>query len=1011
MEKNILMTVVSLLTATMVYAQNPPGYTGTAYPSHIAPTAPCQVIARNWDYGGSGIAFQYPWGAEYGKGGDIDIRPEDNLGVTTWPTDGTGLEQLTSFKAIGNAGGAENLAWVRYSINIETAREYLLKVQYVAGGYEVDRLITIDLGGAGAKSDTVINLVYNNSTTNWAHGIPADTSFVIKLQPGLHVITYTNHYQCDFDLVKFEVGLNEGIYTGSSYPSGTAPSIPCEVIARNWDNGGQGVAFNWPWGPGTKTGDMTVRPEDDLSVTVWPSGGVEQLTGFKNDAWVKYTVNVPEQGDYALTMSYIAGGSEPVNRDGRLLTINLGGEGNLSEGYIDLIYTNSTEGWAHGTPKDTTINVTLSAGIHTLTFWNRRNCDFDLVKFSIDHIAGVYTGTPYPNGIAPVIPCEVPARNWDRGGEGVAFHYPFAEFGKAGDPTIRPEDLMGVIVWPEGGLEQLTSFRSPSNDGADSAWVKYTVNVPEAGIYDISLYYIAFGSEPVDIDNRLVTIDLGGQGEQSDALINLIYKNSTEGYYTGDGTPADTTFKVTLTQGIHVIKFCNKRNSDFNLVKFTLSEHPYDGTAYPDGTPPDLPCEVVARNWDNGGEGVAFHWPWAAGKAGNADLLIRPDDYMSITVWPAGGFEQLSGLKSPDNTGDNPAWVKYTVNVPYAGEYDFTASYIAGGNESIDKEHRLVTIDMGGTGKISDALIELVYKNSADNWANGTPADTTFKVLLTKGIHVIEIANRRSCDFNLVKFGFVKHVYKGTAYPNGVPPVVPCEVIARNWDNGGQGEAFNWPWGVGTKIGDLTARPGDDMSVVVWPADGYEQLTGFKNGSWVKYTVKTAFEGTYVLNVKYIFGGAEEDRLVTIDMGGEGPESDTIVNLNYKRSTEGWADGTPADTSFTVHLTAGIHVIKFTNHRNADFDLVSFSITEMTGVGPITVDQSLFKVYPTLVNEAVTIQFENTVTSPIFIRNIMGVTVMELKPVNTNIRVNTSYLSPGMYFITVDKTTKRFIKQ
>ena len=60
--------------------------------------------------------------------------------------------------------------------------------------------------------------------------------------------------------------------------------------------------------------------------------------------------------------------------------------------------------------------------------------------------------------------------------------------------------------------------------------------------------------------------------------------------------------------------------------------------------------EVIARNWDNGGEGIAFHWPWGEGKAGNADTTIRPEDNMSITVWPADGFEQLSGLKSPDNT-------------------------------------------------------------------------------------------------------------------------------------------------------------------------------------------------------------------------------------------------------------------------------------------------------------------------------------------------------------------------
>ena len=1011
MEKNFLFTVVCLLLTTMLYAQNPVGYTGTAYPGHVAPTAPCQITARNWDYGGEGVAFQYPWGADYGKGGDIDVRPEDNLGVTTWPADGTGVEQLTGFKSIGNGGEKEKQAWVRYSMNVETAGKYKVTVQYIAGGYEADRLITIDMGGGGSKSDTIINLVYVNSTNNWAHGIPADTSFLVDLTPGLHVFTFTNHYQCDFDMVKFEVGLNEAEYTGTSYPNATAPEVPCDVVARNWDNGGEGVAFHWPWGAGTKTGDLTVRPADDLSVTVWPTDGLEQLTGFKNGAWVKYTVNVPKAGDYALTMSYIAGGGEPVDRTGRLITISLGGGKDISDGYIDLVYTNSTQGWADGTPKDTTINVTLSAGKHTLTFWNRRGCDFDLVKFSIGLIEGVYTGTPYPNGVAPDVPCVIPARNWDKGGEGVVYHYPFTEYGKAGDPNVRPEDMMGVTVWPANGLEQLTSFRAPDNAGADSAWVKYTVNVPKEGFYDMTLSYVAYGSEAVNIDNRLVTVDFGGQGKQSDAFINLVYVNSTEGFWTEDGTPADTTFKVLLTKGLHVIKICNKRNSDFNLVKFSLGKHLYDGTAYPDGIAPDAPCEVVARKWDNGGEGVAYHWPWGQGKAGNADLTIRPDDNMSISVWPAGGFEQLSGLKSPDNTGDNPAWVRYSVNVPYAGEYDFTVSYIAGGNEAVDKEHRFVAIDLGGQGETSDKVIELVYKNSADNWGNGIPADTTFKVLLTKGIHVIQIANNRACDFNLVKFKLVKHIYTGTAYPNGVPSVVPCEVIARNWDNGGQGEAFYWPWGTGSKTGDLTVRPEDDMSVTVWPADGFEQLTGFKNNAWVKYSVKTESEDKYLMKVSYIFGGSEDDRLVAIDMGGEGLESDTVISLHYEKSTEGWTSGVPADTSFEVHLTAGIHVVKFTNLRNADFDLVSFSLTGVTGIRPALAQPGLFDVYPTLVKENLTIKLEDNVIGPIVIRNLTGVKVMELTSASKMIKLDVSDLASGMYLITIDNTTKRFIKQ
>ncbi len=1013
MKKFTFLTVVGLLMATMMYAQNPVGYTGSAYPDGVAPNVPCQIIARSWDKGGDGVAFQYPWGADWGKAGDAEVRPEDNLGVTTWPKDGREAhEQLTSFKAIGNAGGAEKLTWVRYSVNVETAGTYKLTLQYVAGGFEVDRRVTVDMGGEGAKSDTIIDLAYVNSTTNWADGIPADTSFVVKLTAGLHVMTFTNHFECDFDMVKFELTTNDGNgeYAGIAYPDGTAPDVPTEVIARNWDMGGQGVAFNWIDGKG---GDTSFRPEDNVSVVVWPAGGEEQLTGFKNDKWVKYSVNVPEAGEYALTLTYIAGGGEPETREGRLITIDLDGPGNLSDGYIDLVYKNSTQGWADGTPADTTFTVNLSAGVHAIKIWNRRNCDFDLVKLALGAVEGIYAGTPYPTGVAPVIPATIIARNWDAGGEGMVFHYPFQEFGKAGNPDIRPEDMMGVSVWPEEtGVEQLVSFKAPDNSGADSAWVKYLVEVPKTGYYDFTVSYIAYGSEPVDMENRLLTVDFGGEGEVSDAYIKLVYNNSTEGFWTGDGTPADTTFKVMLKEGLHVIKFANHRNSDFNLVDFKLAEHAYDGTAYPDGLAPNMPGEVIARNWDKGGQDIAFGWPWGEGKAGNADPTIRPDDNMSITVWPAGGFEQLSGLKSPDNTGEKPAWVRYTVNVPFAGDYNFTISYIAGGNEPVKKSDRLVTIDLGGQGESSDGMIELVYKNSADGWANGNPADTTFAVTLTKGIHVIEIANHRSCDFNMVKFAIEKQEYTGTAYPDGVPPVAPCEVLAGKWDNGGQGVAFNWPWGKGSKAGDLTWRPEDDMSAVVWPADtGYFQLTGFKNNAWVKYTVNVPVAGMYALNVKYIFGGSEEDRMISVDMGGEGMESDTTINFKYAKSTEGWAHGIPVDTTFLVNLTQGIHVIKIKNPKNADFDLISFAISNPTAVKEMTELTESFRVYPTLADQNITIEMKEFSNSTIYVRNITGVVLKEMKTDNQTMRLNVSNLAPGMYFITIDKTTKRFIKQ
>src|SRR5581483_8419852 len=73
-------------------------------------------------------------------------------------------------------------------------------------------------------------------------------------------------------------------------------------------------------------------------------------------------------------------------------------------------------------------------------------------------------------------------------------------------------------------------------------------------------------------------------------------------------------------------------------------------------TAASIPGTIEAENFDNGGEGVAYH----DDSAGNAGGVYRQTD-VDIAANPAGGY--LVGWVSPGE------WLKYSVNVAAAGKY------------------------------------------------------------------------------------------------------------------------------------------------------------------------------------------------------------------------------------------------------------------------------------------------------------------------------------------------------
>src|SRR5204863_9029828 len=79
------------------------------------------------------------------------------------------------------------------------------------------------------------------------------------------------------------------------------------------------------------------------------------------------------------------------------------------------------------------------------------------------------------------------------------------------------------------------------------------------------------------------------------------------------------------------------------------------------GSPIVVPATIEAENFDNGGEGIAYH----DNRVGNAGGRYRTGESIDIisSCDSAGGGYVVSNFE----TGE---WMKYTISVPQSGNYD-----------------------------------------------------------------------------------------------------------------------------------------------------------------------------------------------------------------------------------------------------------------------------------------------------------------------------------------------------
>jgi hypothetical protein len=317
---------------------------------------------------------------------------------------------------------------------------------------------------------------------------------------------------------------------------------------------------------------------------------------------------------------------------------------------------------------------------------------------------------------------------------------------------------------------------------------------------------------------------------------------------------------------------------------FTTAGTAPNGSTPFNGTPAAVPGVIEAENYDAGGQDVAYSDTTSANSGG----AYRPTEAVDIqATTDAGGGYNVGWTRVGE-------WLKYTVNVATAGTYQL--------------QTRVANTNTGATFRVEVDGVDRTGSISVPNtggWQTWQTV-TTNGIPLAAGPHVLRVvfltttSSGDGGNFNWFRLdlGNTPPPTGNTPF-NGTPAAVPGRIEAENFDDGGQGIAFN---------DTTTANSGGayrvtavDLQATTDTGGGFN-LGWTRPGEWLKYTVNVAAAGTYQLQTRVAITAAGATFRVEVD-GVDQTGAIAVPN------TGGWQTWQTITTP-GVALTAGTHVLR-----------------------------------------------------------------------------------------------------
>jgi hypothetical protein len=312
------------------------------------------------------------------------------------------------------------------------------------------------------------------------------------------------------------------------------------------------------------------------------------------------------------------------------------------------------------------------------------------------------------------------------------------------------------------------------------------------------------------------------------------------------------------------------------------------------GAPFAVPGIIQAEDFDNGGEGVAYH-DTTSGNSGNS--TYRSTD-VDISQCPTGtSCGRLIGYVKATE------WLDYTINVATTGIYDFAV------HGSYGFTTGLFHIEIDGVDKTGSMTIA----PTGDSWI----VKATYKagVSLTAGPHVLRIVVDQEPGW-LGNFDFIRisRAYNATAI------AIPGSFEAEDFNEGGEGVSYH-DTTTGNSGGAYRSTDVDISQCPTGTSCGGLLIGYVKATEWLEYSINVATTGIYDFAVHGSYGfttGLFHIEIDGVDKTGSmtiAPTGDSwIVKATYKAG---------------VSLTAGPHVLRIVVDQEpgwlGNFDFIRIS--------------------------------------------------------------------------------------
>jgi hypothetical protein len=296
------------------------------------------------------------------------------------------------------------------------------------------------------------------------------------------------------------------------------------------------------------------------------------------------------------------------------------------------------------------------------------------------------------------------------------------------------------------------------------------------------------------------------------------------------------------------------------------------------GSPRAVPGTIQAEEFDEGGEGIAYHDSTTGNKGG----VFRSTDVDIEGTSDAGGGYDIGWTRPGE-------WLQYTTNVAANGQYDVSFRLASSGSGG------LLHLEVDGTN-VSGA----VQVPNTGGWQSWQSVSVP-QVPLTVGTHRLRLvfdANGSTGGVANVNKLDIAASNTTTAY-GGTPVTLPGTIEAENFDEGGSTVGY-FDTTAGNK-GGVYRQTDVDIEATTDAGGGWD-VGWTRAGEWLQYTVNASAAGTYALELR--LASASSGATVRVDVDGLDVTGPIAVP-----NTGGWQAWTTT-TPIGIALSAGQHKLR-----------------------------------------------------------------------------------------------------